>query len=257
MDAFLSCSFMYSLMCCSFSVSQRIQHFAAQWSPTLYVEVQRNPVKDFGEHIKFYLQFLTIRNNGCSCAIKDMTPFFHIILGGLSCCFFSIALVVTFICTKVAENGFTVLYASDFGLHYGDQVFLWFFLSLIYWTCTWNLLRWYFLKRNMVKMPQWFSISILLQLLVMIFPSWLNRVWTSKAGFGHCLNSQSSISENWSMTSDSPPFLSTSITLESTDNLNTGWLWAVTESPKVPHRLGQISLSWKFRHTAFVVKPLS
>lgn len=31
----------------------------------------------------------------------------------------------------------------------------------------------------------------------------------------------------------------------------------ITEHPKVPHRSGQISLSWEIRHTAFVVKPPS
>lgn len=31
----------------------------------------------------------------------------------------------------------------------------------------------------------------------------------------------------------------------------------ITEHPKVPHRSGEISLSWEIRHTAFVVEPPS
>lgn len=39
---------------------------------------QKHPVDVFGEHIKLYLDFLTITNSGRACAITDMTHFSHI-----------------------------------------------------------------------------------------------------------------------------------------------------------------------------------
>lgn len=71
--AFLHLSFVEVLGAVFFSTSC----YADQLSVISHF-FQKHPVDVFGEHIKLYLDFLTITNSGRACAITDMTHFSHI-----------------------------------------------------------------------------------------------------------------------------------------------------------------------------------